>query len=71
MVQTLVSQHCKSCNRDFYTSRIRGIWKKIDSAMHELKLVGSRRCLFCRSSKLGKAFFDNGGMLIIEEEGQV
>jgi len=64
----LVSQHCNECGGDSHTSKIDGVWRKVDYATQELILHNSGCCRLCGSSRVDKPFFDNGGMLIIEEE---
>ena len=68
MTLALVSQYCKDCGRDFYTSRIHGTWQREDIAMHSLTLISAGSCPRCCSSELGKPVFDNGGMLLINGE---
>ena len=66
----LVRQHCRGCGVDYYTSRVDGDWKKVGEGMHELTLKG-RPCRCCRGLDVTGPTFDNGGMLVMEEEVQL
>lgn len=65
---SLVVQHCRECNGDYYTSKVDGRWLRVDAATSELVLFKFETCRLCGSRKVDKPFFDNGGFLIIEEE---
>ena len=63
----LVKQSCRSCGVDYFTSKWNGTWRRVDAATQEL-ILESRPCRCCRGVNVTKPVFDNGGVLVMEEE---
>ena len=63
----LVKQECRGCGVIYFTSKVNGEWRRVDASMERFTLDGMGRCV-CGSYDLSPACFDNGGMLVVNEE---